>query len=123
MIGRFTASQAAAAAPAAWPSARSFPVRRHSSSSGPNSSSGYSLVAAPSPNSTPASTGRRRAQASSPPAAKAVARASKLVKACTATSGEAATSAASQMRRPAESAVAHTVTSQAAARPTATMSK
>lgn len=39
------------------------------------------------------------------------------------TSGDAATSAASQIRRPASFAVAHTVANQASASPSATMSK
>ncbi|SLJ82323.1 Uncharacterised protein [Mycobacteroides abscessus subsp. abscessus] len=43
--------------------------------------------------------------------------------ACTITSGEQATSAASHTRRPASSADAHTVTSQAIASPTATTLK
>src|ERR1700742_1775642 len=94
-----------------------------STSIGPRNNSGYSLAAAPSPISTPASTGLRRAQASSPPIANAVASASKLVKIWKITSGEAATSAASQTRRPARPAVAQTVASQASANPNAATSK
>jgi hypothetical protein len=55
-------------------------VRRPRITNGTNSSSGYSLAATPSPMSAPASQGFRRAQASSAPVAKAVARASKFVK-------------------------------------------
>ena len=47
---------------------------------GPRNNNGYSLAAAPNPISTPASTGLRRAHASSPAMANAVASASKLVK-------------------------------------------
>lgn len=71
----------------------------------------------------PANPGRRRAHASSPPVAKAVARASKLVKIWKIRIGDAATRAASQMRRPASIAVAHTVASQASASPKAAMLK
>ena len=73
--------------------------------------------------STPASTGLRRAHASTPPIAKAVASASKLVKIWKISSGEAATRAASQIRRPDRPAVAHTVASHASANPNAATSK
>ena len=55
--------------------------------------------------------------------AKAVARASKLVKIWKMRIGEAATRAASQIRRPASIATAHTVASHASARPKAEMLK
>ncbi len=53
----------------------------------------------------------------------AVASASKLVKACTSTSGETATRTMSHGRRFTVRPVAHTVTSHAAARKNAVMSK
>src|SRR3984885_12979050 len=94
-----------------------------STSSGPSNNIGYSFAATPSPISTPASTGRRRAHASSPPAANAVASASKLVNIWKITSGDAPTSAASQTRRPARPAVAHNVANHANANPSAATSK
>lgn len=78
--GRFTSSQVATAATAVRAQAPRRPVRIPRSSMGPRNSSGYSLAAAPSPTRTPASTGRRRAHASNPAMANAVASASKLVK-------------------------------------------
>ncbi len=71
----------------------------------------------------PASTGRRRAQARMPAVANAAASASKLVNACTMTSGDNATSAASHTRRPVSRATAQVVTSQARASQNAVMSK
>ena len=75
------------------------------------------------PRSTPASTGFFRAHASSAVAAQAVARVSKLVNACTSTSGDAAISAASHGRRRAVLVTAQIVTSQASASQNAEMSK
>ena len=99
------------------------PVRTPSASNGSSSKAGYNLAATPRPMRTPARAGRRRAQASRPPVAKAVARASKLVKIWKIRIGETATSAASQMRRPASIAVAQTVASHARANPKAEMLK
>lgn len=73
--------------------------------------------------STPATAGFRRAHASIAPAAHAAASASKLVKIWKITSGEAATNAASQIRRPASRAVAHIVASHASPNPNAEMLK
>src|SRR5215218_3131370 len=124
MIGRFTTAQVTTAAMVALPTSRSLPVRTANNTNGINSSSGYSLAATPTPISRPASTGFRRAHASSAPVAKAVASASKLVKIWKMTIGDAATSAASQTRRdPASRAVAHTVASHASASPNAAMLK
>ncbi|CNV68652.1 Uncharacterised protein [Mycobacterium tuberculosis] len=79
ITGRFTNNQVAAAA--AMVRARAFrrPARMPSSNNGYKNNSGYSFAAEPNPISTPASTGLRRAQASSPLVAKPVASASKLV--------------------------------------------
>src|SRR5829696_3645268 len=124
IIGRFTTSQASTVAIAVRPTSRSRPVRMPRSTNGTNSSSGYSLAATPSPSSAPASHGFRRAQANSAPVAKAVAGASKFVKAWKIRIGDAATNAASQIRRePASCAVAHTVASHASANPNAAMLK
>ena len=81
------------------------------------------MSATPIPISAPVSTGLRRDQASIAAVAQATASASKLVNIWKISSGEAATSAASQTRRPASSAVAHTVSSQASASPNAEMLK
>ena len=99
------------------------PVRTPSTSRGSRNSAGYSLAATPRPIRIPARPGRRRAQASRPPIANAVASASKLVKIWKIRIGEAATSAASQIRRPASIAVAQTVASHASANPKAAMLK
>ena len=80
ITGRFTTSHVTTAAIAVRPTSRSRPVRRPRMTSGASSNSGYSLAATPSPINAPASTGLRRAQASSAPMAQAVASASKLVK-------------------------------------------
>ncbi|GAA1003714.1 hypothetical protein GCM10009551_078900 [Nocardiopsis tropica] len=119
--GRFTASQAAAADAAAVAQGRSAPARRHRNSSTTRRKAGYSLAAAPRPRITPAHAGRFRAHSSIPTAVAATAIASKLVKACTITSGEAAISMTSQGRRaaPDNRVVAHTAISQNSARPTA----
>src|ERR1700757_3514736 len=77
--GRFTNNQVAAAAPALRPRAPRRAVRIPSTNIGPKNNSGYTLAAAPSPISTPASTGLRRAHTNSPAIANAVASASKLV--------------------------------------------
>lgn len=121
--GRFTASQAPAVASAVLVHSPALPARMHSTSSGPSSSSGYSFVAAPSPRSSPAITGLCRDHASSPHIASATASASKLVNACTTTSGDTATSAASHGLRRAMRAVAQIVVSHAAARNSAVMLK
>jgi hypothetical protein len=55
----------------------------------------------PSPRNTPASPGRRPCHATSPTPASATANRSQLVNACTISSGDSATMAASQRRRPA----------------------
>src|SRR6478672_10944432 len=123
MIGRFTTSHVANVASAVLPTSRIRPVRRPRIISGTNSSSGYSFSATPTPISTPATAGLRRAQASIAPAAHAVANASKLVNAWKISTGEAATTAASQMRRPASFAVAQTVAIHASASPNAAMLK
>lgn len=83
----------------------------------------------PSPRSTPAHTCRSRDQSNIPTAIAATAIASKLVKACTMTSGDAAMSMTSHGRRaagrdgdaapPANRVVAHTAMSQNSASPTA----
>ena len=123
MIGRFTTTQATAAAAVVRATAPSRPVRTPSTRNGSNNSSGYSLAATPSPISTPASTGRLRAHASIAPVAKAIARASKLVNAWKIRIGDPATRAASHTRRPDSPAAAQTVVSQASASPSAAMSK
>ncbi|CNH42414.1 Uncharacterised protein [Mycobacterium tuberculosis] len=98
-------------------------MRIPSTTNGPRNSSGYNLAAAPSPIRKPANTGFRRAHASSPLVANAVASASKLVKIWKISNGEAATRAASHTRRPDSPAVAQTVHSQASASPNAAMLK
>ena len=65
----------------------------------------------PSPISTPASPGRRDCHATSPAPASATANRSQLVNACTITSGDSATIAASQRRRPASRYVLQVITS------------
>jgi hypothetical protein len=75
------------------------------------------------PRSAPASSGLRRASASIPAVAQATASASKLVKTCTATSGDSATSAASHGRFGRRARTAHTTTSHASASHAALMSK
>src|SRR4051812_15193962 len=75
------------------------------------------------PMRAPATAGRRRDHASIAPAAHAVARASKLVKIWKITSGDPATSAASQIRRPANRVVAQIVANHASASPNAEMLK
>ncbi len=116
MKGRLMAAQVPAAAPAAWTQARIRPALRQSTSSGPRKNSGYSFAAAPTPSSTPASTGFRRDHASRAVAAAAVASVSKFVNACTTMSGDTAAMAASHTLRRAVRATAQTVTSQAADR-------
>src|SRR5581483_11243399 len=121
--GRFTNNQVAAAVAAVRATARSRPVRIPNTNIGPKNNSGYSLAAAPSPISTPASAGLRRAHASNPAIANPVASASKLVNIWKITNGEAATRAASHILLPARPEVAHTVASQASASPNAATSK
>jgi hypothetical protein len=65
----------------------------------------------PRPSSTPASPGRRPCQATIAAPAIATANRSQLVKACTITSGDSATMAASQRRRPASRNVLQVTTS------------
>ena len=65
MIGRLTANHATTAAAAAFPSSTNRLRRIATTSSAPNRNSGYSLAATPSPSTTPAQTGRRRAHSSS----------------------------------------------------------
>ena len=105
------------------PPSRNLPARRHNNRIGNSRNAGYSFAAAPSPSITPASTGRFRAQASRPTAANAVAIASKLVNACTITSGEAAINTASHGRRRAVLVTAQTVISQSRPRNNALKSK
>ncbi len=119
--GRFTASHAAAAAAEAVTQGRSLPARRHRNNSTTRMNTGYSLAAVPSPRTTPAQPGRRRAHNSIPTAVAATAIASKLVNACTITSGDAAMIITSQGRRPApdDRVVAQIASSQNIARPSA----
>lgn len=98
--GPLTASQASTVPTRHCRSSRGLRARRQSSASGPRKSRGYSFAEVPSPMSTPASQGTRRCQASSAAVANATANRSQLVKACTNSTGEAATIAASQLRRP-----------------------
>ncbi len=120
MIGRFTTSHVSTAAIAVLPTSRSRPVRTASIANGASSSSGYSLAATPRPMSAPASHGLRRAHASNAPVAKAVASASKFVKIWKIRIGDAATNAASQIRRACQPRDwAHTVASHASAEPNA----
>jgi len=63
ITGTFTASQESPPAATAVHATRLRPARHASSTSGRNRKPGQSLAAAPRPSSTPASTGRRRAQA------------------------------------------------------------
>lgn len=121
--GTLTTTSVAAASPAVSAHCLTLPARRHRKNNGMSSSSGYSFAAAPRPSSRPATSGRRRAHASSAVAVNAVAMASKLVKTCTIASGEIATSAASHGRRFSDRPVAHTVTSQASASQSAEMLK
>jgi hypothetical protein len=110
-------------APAVHANGRSLRVRRHSANSGIRNSAGYSFAAAPRPSSTPASVGRCRDQASSPPPASAIAIRSQLVKACTTSSGANATIAASHIRRRASAAVVHVIASMQNASRIAVMMK
>ena len=121
--GRFTANHVTSAVIVVRPHSATLPALRHSTSRGPSRNSGYSLAAAPSPMSTPASAGLRLDQASSPHIASATATVSKLVNACTITSGEIATSAASHGLRAEMRAVAQIAVSQAAASSSAVMLK
>lgn len=129
MTGRFTAIHAASASALAVNQGRSFPARRHRNSSTTSRNAGYSFAAVPRPRTTPAQACLSRDQSRMPTAMAATAIASKLVKACTATRGDAAMSMASQGRRapgrageaapPADRVVAQTAMSQKRARPTA----
>ncbi len=74
-------------------------------------SAGYSFAAVPRPSSTPASPARRPCQATIPAPASATANRSQLVKAWKITSGDSATMAASQRRRPASRNVLQVTTS------------
>jgi hypothetical protein len=65
----------------------------------------------PSPSITPASPGRRDCQATNPAPASATANRSQLVNACTISSGDSATIAASHRRRPASRYVLQVTTS------------
>src|SRR5699024_9702053 len=123
MNGRFTSAQLPNAAAAVRVHSGIRPVRRHSTNSGPSRNNGYSLAAIPSPNSTPANPGLRRAHASMPVVANAIAIASKLVNACTTTNGDSANSTTSHGRRRAILVSAHTVTNSANASQNAVMSK
>ncbi len=128
-IGRLTATHAASARADAVNQGRSLPARRHRKNSTMSRNAGYSFAAAPRPRTMPAHACRSRDQSSTPTAIAATAIVSKLVKACTATSGDTAMSIASQGRRapgrdgdaapPATRVVAHTAISQNSASPTA----
>ena len=76
-----------------------FPARRQRISSGPSSSSGYSLAAVPSPMSAPARIGFFLAQASIAPAVMPMASRSQLVNACTISNGDRHMIAVSHTRR------------------------
>jgi len=128
-IGRFTATQVAAASAAAVSQGRRRPARRHRKKRTTSRKAGYSFAAVPRPRITPAHACFSRDHSSMPTAIAATAIASKLVKACTITSGDAAMSMTSQGRRapgrageaapPANRVVAQTAISQNSARPTA----
>ena len=66
---------------------------------GPSRNSGYSLVAAPSPTSTPVASGRPRAQVHSAPATSTTASRSQLMRPVSTSAGDAAKAAASHGRR------------------------
>ncbi len=117
--GRLTADHVTTRASVVSSQGRNRPVRRQRTSSGPRKNSGYSLAAAPSPSRTPHSTGCRRDQATSPAPANAIASRSQLVNACTNTTGDRATIAASQIRRRDSSAVLQVTTSMHRAKPSA----
>ena len=128
-IGRFTAIHVASATAVAVNQGRSRPARRHRKNSTISRKAGYSFAAVPSPRTRPAQACFSRDHSSIPTAIAATAMASKFVKACTMTSGDAAISITSHGRLaagrdgdaapPANRVVAHTAISQNIASPTA----
>ena len=108
MTGTLMTSHTTAAAIAVRAHARIFPARRHRISSGPSSSTGYSLAAVPSPNSAPGQHRFLAGPGSMAPAVMPMASRSQLVKACTISSGDRHMIAVSQIRRRAIFAVTAT---------------
>ena len=96
--GRLASAQATAAAPAAHANRPSDRRRQATTRIGPSRNSGYSLVAVPSPISTPVSTGRSRDHAHRAPATIATAIRSQLTSPATSRTGESTKYSASHGR-------------------------
>ena len=123
MNGRFTASQAAAPATAAFTNPAQRPVRSASTKIAPKKNSGYSFVAVPSPMSRPARVGRPAVHAHRARAASITAHRSQLSIEVRMIPGARATRRASRERPRAVYAVATTSTIQQSTTPIAFTSK